>query len=311
MLDLDYRGFWRFDQNQILLEPWETEKTQDGIGRNAFAYICWPNETWLKDTLMNCIRQRDDTFVQFYRYPRHGAIDMSRDHVGAIILALHINRDEKELKFVLDNLPWRLSRKYTQTIDFWLWQKALKWEKFRYLISNIFYALNLLIFSLIIPWNFIIRTMIGIYKVEIKDLPVEYEEFKGIRKLLKETIYPHFSLFLLSWQIKVLPDSFLKYILQRFLLLESRNIVIDSLLGKELTKERYESFQPTTSFIWSRPIDSTDEIYMKPSTEEEMRFNDLNKGMLDYLYFGIDKLVENCKDETMNQIKNQQQIIHY
>ncbi len=311
MIDPNYVGFWRFDENNILLEPWENQDTQDGIGRNAFAYICWPNESWLKDTLMSCVKQRDDTLVQFYRYPNKGAEDMSRDHVGAIILALYINRDKDELKFILDNLPWRLSRMYQQTIDFWLWQKALKHEKFRWILSQLFYILNIFMFLFILPWNFLIRMLLGVKKVPIKELPVDYKEFTGWRWTLKKTIYPHFALFLLAWQVKVLSNSYLKSILTKLLLLESRNIGIDSILGKKLTRKKYETFQPTTSFIWSRPIDTTDEIYMSPPNKTEMLFNDLNKGMLDYFYFGIDKIFENSPDEVILQIKNQKQIICY
>lgn len=311
MIDVNYNGFWRFDNNRIILEPWESEDTQDGIGRNAFAYICWPQHQFLKETLMSCVEQRDDSLVQFYRYPGKGAEDMSRDHVGAIILALYLNRDKEELKFILDNLPWRLSRQYSQTIDFWLWQKALKLEKWRFWISQVFFLLNILIFVFIIPFNWLLRTILGIKKVPIKELPVEYVEFTGWRKKLKKVIYPHFALFLLAWQVKSLPSSFLKWLLQRLLRLESRNIVIDAILGKKLTQSDYDSFQPTTSFIWSRPIDSTDEIYMSPANETEMKFNDLNRGMLDYFWFGIDKIIENSKDRTIELIKSQQQIIHY
>lgn len=313
MLDITYAGFWRFDDNLILLEPWENEDSQDGIGRNAFAYICWPNQTFLKQTLLECVKMQDNGFVQLYRYPGKGADDMSRDHVGAIILALYLNKDEEELKFILDNLPWRISRKYTQTIDFWLWQKALRLKKWRYLISQLFFILNLIMFLFVIPWNFLMRQILGIYKIPIKqmNMPEEFVEFTGWRKWAEKSIYPHFSLFLLAWQIKSLPNGILKWILQRLLRVESRNIVIDAVLGKKLTKEDYETFQPTTSFIWASPMDSTVRAYFAPMSEEQSKFNDLNKGMIDYLYFGIDKIIENSKIETLNQIKSQQQIIHY
>ena len=313
MLNQEYNGFWRFDSNKIILEPWENENTQDGIGRNAFAYICWPNESWLKDTLMTCVKMQDDGFIQLYRYPGKGAETMSRDHVGAIILALYLNRDAEELKIILDNLPWRLSRQYTQTIDFWLWQKSLKLEKWRYAIAQVFFILNILMFLFVIPWNFLMRSILGVYKIPIKqmNMPEDFVEFTGWKKWTDKSIYPHFSLFLLAWQIKSLPNSFLKWLLQRLLRVESRNIVIDAVLGKKLTKEDYNTFQPTTSFIWASPMDSTVRAYFAPLSEEGSRYNDLNRGMLDYLWFGIDRIIEKSKDETIDQIKNKRPIIHY
>ena len=81
-------GFWYFDENGMLLERDWSDGKGDSVGRNAFAYICWPNETWLKDTILQCVKMGDDGFVQFYRYPGKGGDTMSRDHVGAILLAL-------------------------------------------------------------------------------------------------------------------------------------------------------------------------------------------------------------------------------
>lgn len=313
MINVAYNGFWRFDHNLILLEPWEIDNSQDGIGRNAFAYICWPHLAFLKDTLLSCIKERDDTFLQFYRYPGKGADTMSRDHVGAIILAFYINRDEEELKWILDNLPWRLSRKYTQTIDFWLWQKSLKHKKFRFWISQLFFILNILMFFVILPLNWLIRKILRVKQYEIKDLnfPTNSKKFKKWERWLSKLIYPHFALFLLVWQIKILPNCFLKTLLQKMLLIESKNFVLDHLLGKEMSEEDYNSFQPTTGFIWGASMDNLIETYMAPANDTEMKFNDLNQGMLDYLWFNTDKIIENSKNETFSRIKNGEQIIHY
>lgn len=310
MIDKHYtKSFWYFDDNDILLERlgWSDGKG-DSAGRTAFAYICYPNESFLKDAILRCVKVRDDSYVQFYRYPDYGADTMSRDHVGAIILALYINRDFDELDFILDNLPWRLSRKYTQTIDFWLWSKTLfyrdKWH--RWIWANSFILLTLVQFTLIVPWNFVIRTIIGAKKIDPTNFV--YQKPAKWRRFLNKICYPQFALFLLAWQVKVLPKSIFKWLLQKLLSIESGNIVIDAVLGKKIDKIDYT---PTTSFIWSRRLDNFDDILLRRMTDEESAHNDLNRCMIDYLYFGIDRIMLDSPDEIIRSIKTKNQIITY
>lgn len=260
----------------------------DAVGRNAFAYICWPNESWLKSSIMQCVKQRDDTYIQFYRYPEYGADTMSRDHVGAIMLALYINQDWDELNWILDNLPWRLSRKYRQTIDFWLWHRTLRYNS-RWL-GQLFLVTVLVQLVFIVPWNFLWRLILGIKKVRLEELPVEYNWWGSWKRKANKLIYPHFALFLLAWQVKTIRSSCLKSLVNWLGRIESGNVVIDWLFGKKRTLKDYQSYLPTSSFIWARRVDTADDVELRPLTEDEARFNDLNKGMLDYLYFEIDKI---------------------
>ena len=281
----------------------------DSVGRNAFAYITWPDASFLKESILQCIRERDDGYLQFYRYPGRGGDTMSRDHVGAIIVALYINRDKKELDRILDNLPWRISRKHSQTVDFWLWQKSIKWKSFW--ISQLFYLLNILFFLVVIPFNWIIRKIIGIKRINL-DNPkfIKFRE-KTWKWYLNKSIYPHFALFLLAWQIKVLPGSWIKWILQKLLLLESGNIVIDGVLGKKISEEDWKAYKPTTSFIWSRRMENSDDIHLRRMEEWESEFNDLNRGMLDYLYFQVDRIMLEFDDVIVEKVKKKQEIIQY
>lgn len=276
----------------MILENISWDSKGDSVGRNAFAYICYPNHAFLKYSIMQCVKQRDDTFVQFYRYPNEGADTISRDHVGAIILALYINRDNEELDWVLENLPWRLSRKYTQTIDFWLWHKSLKSRVY----GNLFLLLTMLMFIFVVPSNFLIRKIAGIKKLKYTDFPNN----NPIKSKILKLIYPQFALFLLAWQIKTVKDSWLKWLVQKLLLLDSGNVVIDAILGKKITKEKYDEFIQLTSFVWSRRMDTSDDVYITPM---KMDCNDLNVAMLDYLYFGIDEIMLKYDDKIINLIK--------
>jgi hypothetical protein len=286
----------------------------DSVGRNAFAYICWPDQTYLKNSILDCIRVRDDSYLQFYRYPGFGADTISRDHIGAIIVAFYVNRDWKELDWILDNLPWRLSRKYTQTLDFWLWQTALKYRRNwkRYLFEYLFLFLVMSMFLFVIPWNFLVRLVLGIKRVNLYDNPkfVKFEE-KSWKWYLNRTLYPHYALFLLAWQIKILSKSWFKKIVQFLLRFESRNIVIDAILGKEISNAKWKHFRPVTSFIWSRRIDNVDDVVMRPMMDTESKFNDLNRGLLDYLYYRIDRIMLEFDDTIVESIKSGNKIIQY
>ena len=125
---------------------------------------------------------------------------------------------------------------------------------------------------------------------------------------MNKICYPHFALFLLAWQVKVLPESIFKWILQKLLSIESRNIVIDAVLGKQIDKIKYI---PTTSFIWSRRMDNFDDILLRKMSDEESAYNDLNRCMIDYLYFGIDRIMLESPHEIIRSIKNKNQIITY
>lgn len=284
---------------------WGTHGKGDAAGRNAFAYICWPNETWLKDTIMQCVKQRDDSFIQFYRYPGQGADTISRDHVGAIILALYINQDWDELKWILDNLPWRLSRKYQQTIDFWLWQKSLKHKS--WWIAQIFFLTVIFQLVLIIPWNWLLRRILGFKIIKPEDVN---KPFKPIQKFrwINSCIYPHYALFLLAWQVKSLPGSILKWICNQLIRVEARNPIIKRIAGKKLSLEDYENYVPIAGFQWAGTLDrGVFHGLPRKLKEDETKQNDITKGMLDYFWFNIDKI----DPKLMPLLKQSKPIIQY
>lgn len=299
----------------MLLESisWGDGGRGDSLGRNAFAYICWPHESFLKDTIMSCIRQRDDSYVQFYRYPGEGADTMSRDHVGAVILAFYLNRDRSELTWILENLPWRLSRQYRQTIDFWLWHRALYWNGWRRWIAvSLFYLMNIVTGTITITWNRIARWILGIKRVKPGDDPMHkpYKP-KSWKWYVNKTIYPYYAYFLLCWQVRVLPDNVLKLILQRILLLESTNAVTSALLGRPVCLDDLEQYVPLSTFTWARRVDTGDDVMMRRLREEEVKYNDLPDGMLKYLYYKMDLVMNDFDDEIVQCVKSNVGIVKY
>jgi hypothetical protein len=318
VLNRNYKeSFWAFDDNGILLEdrlaPWSKG---DSIGRNAFAYIFWPNDPLLKNTLLSCVKTRDDGYVQFYRYPNEGADTMSRDHVSAIILALYINRDREELIYILDNLPLQLSRRYWQTADFWLWQKALradlKEKKISYWIfKRLFLLLNLLMFVVVVPWNFFMRKILGVKRYDVSEIPTrEFKLWTGARRwMYQKLLYPHFALYNLAWMVRTLKAE--NGLLSLLLKIEAQNFVIKAVLGRKINQKEYDSYMPTNGFQWAGVFDNGVDRVPRLLTEEEVKYNDIMKGNLDYLYYGMDKIMLNYHDNVVNAIKENKNLINY
>jgi len=318
VLNREYtKSFWAFDENGLLLEdglvPWSKG---DSIGRNAFAYIFWPNDPYLKDTLMSCVKVRDDGYVQFYRYPGEGADTMSRDHVSAIILALYVNRDREELLRILNNLPLQLSRRYWQTLDFWLWQKALKAELEgktvrRFILRELFLLLNLLMFVVVIPWNFTLRKILGVKRYDTAEIPTrEFKLWTGARRwIYQKLLYPHFALYNLVWMVRTLRGQ--NSLLSKLLMLECQNFVLKAALGRKIKKTEYDSYTPTNGFQWAGVFDSGVDRIPRILTEEETLYNDIMKGNLDYHYYGIDDIMLNYDDSIVGFIKSNKQIVQY
>lgn len=318
MLNRDYtKSFWAFDSNGVLLEdrmsPWSKG---DSIGRNAFAYIFWPNDPYLKSTLMSCVKKRDDGYVQFYRYPGEGADSMSRDHVSSIILALYINRDKEELLYILENLPLQLSRRYWQTLDFWLWQKALKAELQnkpikRLVFRELFFFVNLVMFLLVVPWNFFMRKLLGVKRYNLADLPTrEFKPWTGVRRwMYQKLLYPQFALYNLVWMVRTLKGE--DSLLSKLLILECQNFVLKAVLGRKIKRSEYDSYIPISGFQWASVFDNGSDRSPRILTEEEAKFNDIMKGNLDYLFYGLDKIMLEYDDSIVNSIKSNQKIINY
>lgn len=307
-------SYWSFDQEGFLLEESNDWSKGDSLGRNAFMYIFHPNEKWLKDTLMKCVKKRDDGLIQFYRYPNWGADTISRDHVGAVILALYINRDWEDLRFILKDLPLQLSKRYWQTLDFWLWQRSLYFEiqgkKWKFWIfRQLFFLLTLVQMILIVPWNFILRKLLGLVKFDPGSAPTK-KLLTGWKKwVYQKMIYPKYALYNLVWSCFSLNLN--KYsLLTKLINLEADNPVLKAILGREISEEEFYNYVPIGSFQWAGSLDNGIEWIPRTLDKGEHKFNDLTYSNLCYFYYGIDRIMK--QNPTIHsKVKNNENIIFY
>lgn len=288
----------------------------DSSGSTAFVYILNPNLRWIKDSILRCVKVRDDSFVQLYRYPEFGADTMSRDHVAAIILALYVNRDYAELKFILENLPWKLSRKYSQTVDFWLWHRFIyaditgSWKAKH--LANAYFILNIVLMSISVPINWLIRKILRIKPVNPGETSIEILGDKSTwKRKVTKLIFPDYAMSQLIWQLRPMPKNILKKILANILLIDipKQNVVLKYLLtGKKIKPETVETFKPH-SISWFRYIDTQIDFPSWYLNKEEYEFNDLNLMMLNYCYWELDKIFIDLNPINLEKIKNNENIL--
>lgn len=306
--------FWYFDHNDMCLEKVGGNGGEgDSVGRNAWFYICYPHETWLKESILRCIKQRDDSYIQFYRYPDKHADTISRDHVASIILAFWINRDKEELSWILHNLPWRLSRRYTQTVDMWIWIQTLKFRGWKHhLLAQIFYLITLFQFVLIVPWNFIIRTIFGLHQIKPNEVDKPHHLLpKKWGKIIGKLLYPHYALFNLVWQVNILYSGGpIKWLTNLLVSLDSKNPILKRVAGfKKLTQKDIDKYTPLSGFQWAGEINKT-LWYGLPRklSQDETKYNDLTHSIMMYLYYGYDKIMLKYDDKLIQRIKNGEKI---
>jgi hypothetical protein len=100
-------------------------------------------------------------------------------------------------------------------------------------------------------------------------------------------------------------------LLSLLLKIEAQNFVIKAVLGRKINQKEYDSYMPTNGFQWAGVFDNGVDRVPRLLTEEEVKYNDIMKGNLDYLYYGMDKIMLNYHDNVVNAIKENKNLINY
>lgn len=150
---------WYVDQeNKMMLlknPDWDVNGDNgkgDAIGRTMEAFFIYGDyrfiegieSCWVKVENKGIKRLFKKYYYQGYRYPTYASgkeknpTGMSRDHLFNTILAYKIaGKTDKEMWEFVKHLKWRISDVAIQTLDLWLWERALAGRKFAKLISPI------------------------------------------------------------------------------------------------------------------------------------------------------------------------------
>lgn len=225
----------------------------DNLWRTSLAYIAYGHQTLLEG-IKKCQQWSDEDHVQFYRSSEQDDNDVSRDQITMFLAALAVRG--QPVKKYINAIKWKISKKYSLTIDMWLWMQALKGGKLR---KMQFFMVQIPIIRAASLWN---QT-----------------------KLSKEK-FPAYALHLLAWQIYSLKSSSrLKWKLASMVvrMADDDNLLIRLLLGYKISKEESEQIYPQNDFVWQRYKNDTSAV-LRPLTDEEAEFNTLDIDVLNFIY---------------------------
>jgi len=177
--------------------------------------------------------------------------DFSRDHTVWFVVWLKFFHPEL-LHRVL-KIPWRVSKKFSQTIDMWLWIRALANTR----IANLLYwVVAGLYLRFVAWWNDMMYRKYGIYSVDYKDFVafgnMGSEERWGIsvrdRNRCKKWTFPAYSFDIQAFMVWSLSETWFKRRLEKrvIALVEPTNWLVRKLMRDRFTSEEMEEIKNYT-----------------------------------------------------------------
>jgi len=225
----------------------------DNLWRTSLAYIAYADPV-LKEGMLGCTKWISPKHVQYYRSVNQDDNNVSRDQVTMFLASMAIRGED--VKPYIKATKWKLSKRYSLTLDMWLWMKALGGNKFA---KKIFYL-----------------TEVPIVKI--------YQFWDKLK--ISKNRFPSYALHLLAWQLYALDNDFgsknaLGYTIVK--MADDDNYLLQLLAGCDVDQSKIDSVIPMTDFIWQRYKEST-KVELRPLTEEEAEFNTFDVDILKYIY---------------------------
>lgn len=277
---LDEHGFMR----QFSLNPYENHGNHDALFRTSLAYIVY-KEPEMMNAIISCFELDENDNLKIYRHKDYGSENVSRDQIALAFIALKISGRNALLSNFSKSLKWKLSERFNQTIDFWLWHKALYGSR---VFSTLLYLLLIPYMLFSVSLNYLIRAICGFKSVSQKDfVPSLYFALPSWKQKMSKLIYPSFAMFIMALQLFVLPKHPLKSVLQKILLFDSEKdnyFLINMLSGKTLYDDDYI---PMRGIRWNSRLDDTNDNGLRKMLKYEIGKYNLDK---DLLKFSANKL---------------------
>lgn len=222
------------------------QKGGDDLWRTALGYIAW-GDPRIKDTLLKHFvwDRYEEKIIKIYRSidkdgeygPRIQGYEWentSRDPVVMTLAALKFRGDDEDCRKIARGLQWRISPRYSWTLDGWSWVKHLagRWW---------FYQ----------PWFMLLVNM-------LHGLQVIPNKFNFYHRSLR--YYWEFVQHLQVWQHATSRQGWLNRIVGRFMLpfVEYRNILLRYLLNDpRLDQWEVSHAKPYKDYQWQRWFSNT------------------------------------------------------
>ena len=282
--------YWDKEKEMMLTNPFKNWITDNGEGdalwRTGIAYITNPLDKYKKG-ILRAFRKKENGKYQACRCnPFFGENDVSRDQIIIAWSALYINGDIDELTDFVKNTPYRLSKRYIQTITMWFWGRGLTGNKFAAWLGQFFLSLEL---SISIIVNIIIKKLVNYkdYPSEVLErmmsepVPEETWREKG-EKLRYEFLntkwktqlwkmnFPGYGLHLAAWANYTGPNNiFKKY--NNFLInidMSKYNLLLKLLIGQDVTEDEINNFKTREEWCWSSRFDKANRGRILPVDDD-------------------------------------------
>ena len=263
--------FYNIDEYGLILTRGGNHGYGDSIGRTVRGAIK-PNSSKMMDGPLRCYKYVSGStkpYIQLYRHPIFMSDDkpntFSRDHYSYLCIGLkHFNMNAT-LKSIVSGVRWRLSDKFTQTIDLWLWTKAITGNK---LASLLFFMIKIpmLLLNSLNNWFW---TVYGGFSKEMDQqsydnaFPLKLtkrqkwitsdDKFGG--KVEGTLFYPTYALLNSMMQLYVMKDSIGKSIAKVCARpMVGTNTVLKILTGIKVTPEEVYGYKPMKGGRWTTKL---------------------------------------------------------
>lgn len=285
--------------------PWEQTKDDgkgDALWRTAFSYLIYhkeENSEMLLNGIKSCFIKKahqeypDGYYYQVYRHPDNiGKFQstVSRDQVNAAFVALKLTGQQELLDEYIKHMPIQLSKRFSQTIDFWLWTESLGDVNYGYkdIAYSQWYATISIIIALFVQgWNKLLRRIAKIKKFSQEDFQsIPSHELPFLKRVASKMMFPTYAFFLWVWQVYSIPNGQLKSALQNILLMECEesNYVLRILLGdKNISSNELAAYRSMIGVRWNNRLDETANDGMRKMSDAEKKYNDIDGDMLKYV----------------------------
>jgi hypothetical protein len=272
----------------------------DCVGRTFLAYMAYGSSIGLYG-INNCY---DIDTGKLIRHPDLAHIDdMSRDHVIYFILANAAVNNVPILGSFNKLMKWRISERYTYTIDSWAWvkyvcnkkytllynnglnkAKAAEYKRNAFLWQQLYYWVTIPTMFFNVLWNKTISFIGGFKEVPQSEwVKGGFKKLPTWRKKLAKMLYPTYALHQKAWQLQCMPKTPGFYILRQLCrwLTTKHNYLIKLLLDSTVTFNEIDSYKPMTSYRWSCNLDNTNDRDMDIIA---YTVNNIDKDLLNRIY---------------------------
>jgi len=229
----------------------------DSIGTTLDAYLAYDHEPFAR-AVRNCFEFKCDNkghYIQGYRHPSLKKIeynDLSRDHILNSLILMKVSNNGVFLKYLSKYLRWKISDRYSFTIDLWLWMKGISGNRFA-MFAYYLVIIPVMFFSMLL--NKIIYLLAGIGKEVPQDEYVQADrsKFSKFKLYLIGLIYPMYTLAQTSFMMYVTPNSLGKWLLKKICLwgVDEQNFLLRIMFGGKISAEEVYGYKAMNGWRWS------------------------------------------------------------